>query len=242
MNPKIKVVIAEDHFDSQQIISAFLEPLDSFEVVGIAEDGEDLLDININKKPDLIIADINMPKLNGIDAISSCLKISPELQFVFITAYDQYAISAFDLHAVDYVMKPIKKERLYIALERAKNVLLSNQKVEKKQILPITVDRTSHFIHFSRIVLIEKDSRKTIIHTVDQKYETNESLDTILQKLNHDFFRTHRSFIVNLNYVSHLTFEGDTHFVHFRNYSHYAHVSKLQKNKLYHALSFENSK
>lgn len=242
MNPKIKVVIAEDHFDSQQIISAFLEPLDSFEVVGIVSDGENLLDININKKPDLIIADIHMPKLNGIDAISSCLKISPELQFVFITAYDQYAVSAFDLHAVDYVIKPIKKERLYIALERAKNVLLANQKVEKKQILPITVDRTSHFIHFSRIILIEKDSRKTIIHTVDQKYETNESLDTIFQKLNHDFFRTHRSFIVNLNYVSHLTFEGDTHFVHFRGYSHYAHVSKLQKNKLYHALSFENSK
>lgn len=242
MNRKIKVVIAEDDLDSQQIIRAFLEPLDSFEIIGIVDNGESLLDINSNEKPDLIIADINMPKLNGIDAISSCLKISPELRFIFITAYDQYALNAFDLNAVDYVMKPIKKGRLYLAMERAKTVL--HQQAGKNKILPITVDRTSYFIHFSRIVFIEKDSRKTIIHTLDQKYETNESLDTILQKLDHQFIRTHRSFIVNLYYVSHITFEGDTYFAHFRNYPHYAHVSKLQKNKLYDALSieFENSK
>lgn len=244
MDSKITVIIAEDNEDAQEIMMSFIEPLHHFEVIGVADNGDRLLDLNVNKKPHLILAGINMPKLNGIEAIAACLKTNPELKFIFTTGSEEHAVKAFDLNAVDYVLKPIKKERLYIALERAKASLDTYSEIEQKQILTIKIDRTSYFIHFPRIIFIEKHSRKTIIHTREQQYETNETLESIFKQLDHHFFRTHRSFIVNINYISHITIEGDTYFAHFINYSEYAHVSKLQKNELFKELSFdpENSK
>ncbi|MFE8699973.1 LytR/AlgR family response regulator transcription factor [Cytobacillus sp. FJAT-54145] len=235
MGPKIKLIIAEDNLDAQEIMIRFIHPLKDFEVIGVAENGENLVELVANKKPHLIIADINMPKLNGIDAISACIKIQPELRVIFTTAYPEYAVDAFDLNAIDYVVKPIKKERLYVALEKVKKLILSSY--IKRSILTIKMDRVSYFIHLSSIICIEKANRKTIIHTIDQTYETNESLESISEKLADQFFRSHRSFIVNLDYISHITLEGDSYFAHFRNYPHYAHVSKLRVNDLLESIS-----
>lgn len=221
--------------DAQEIMIRFIHPLKDFEVIGVAENGESLVNLVANKKPHLIIADINMPELNGIDAISACLKMQPELRVIFTTAYPEYAVDAFDLSAIDYVVKPIKKERLYVALEKVKKLILSSH--IKRSILTIKMDRVSYFIHFSSIICIEKANRKTIIHTIDLTYETNESLESIFEKLADQFFRSHRSFIVNLDYISHITLEGDSYFAHFRNYTHYAHVSKLRINDLLESIS-----
>ncbi len=114
MDSKIKVIIAEDNVDAQEILKSLIEPLNHFEVIGIADNGERLLELTINEMPDLILSDINMPKLDGLVAIKSCLEINPRLKFIFTTAYEIHAVKAFDLNAVDYVMKPLKKERLYI--------------------------------------------------------------------------------------------------------------------------------
>ncbi|GAE26737.1 transcriptional regulator [Halalkalibacter wakoensis JCM 9140] len=234
MEPIIKVIIAEDNKDAQDIMASFLKPLQQFEVIGVADNGESLLDVNLNLKPELIIADINMPKLNGIDAIASCLKVNPDLKFIYTTAYEKYAVKAFDLNAVDYLIKPIKKERFYVALEKAKGLL---DYKKEKTILTIQMDRTSYFIQNKDIICIEKENRKTIIHTATQKYETNDSLDSILSRLSNNFFRTHRSFIVNIDYISHITAEGETYLAHLRNYPHPAYVSKLRISELYKEIS-----
>ncbi|MDT8860238.1 LytTR family DNA-binding domain-containing protein [Alkalihalobacillus sp. MEB130] len=235
MDSIIKVIIAEDNLEAQEIIVAFMNPLQHFEVIGIADNGESLLHLNINLKPDLIIADIDMPKLNGIESIASCLKVNPNLKFIYTTAFDHYAVKAFDLNAVDYLVKPIKKERFYVALEKAKGLLI--QEVNYKPILMIQMDRVSYFIKMEEIFFIEKENRKTVIHTAGRKYETNESLDNILSRLTSHFFRTHRSFIVNLDYLSHITVEGETYIAHLRGCSEQVYVSKLRINDLYKELS-----
>ncbi|MBB6451787.1 two-component system LytT family response regulator [Salirhabdus euzebyi] len=237
MNQKIKVVIAEDNTAAQEILMSFIEPLDRFELVGVVNHAEKLLELTANIKPDLIIADINMSQQNGIDVIRSCLEINPTLKFIFTSASKEHAVKAFDLNAVDYMLKPLKKERLYVALERAKNLLVNTNQLVNNPILTIKMDRTSYFIHFFNIIFIEKADRKTIIHTFDQQYETNDSLDYIFQKLDSRFYRTHRSFIANTTLISHITLEGETYFVHFRNYPNHAHLSKLQKNQLIKAIS-----
>lgn len=244
MKSKIKVAIAEDNQDAQEIIASFIEPLDIFEVIGFVDNGESLLDLNLLKKPDLIIADISMPKLNGIEAIKACLKINPKLKFIFTTAYDKYAVKAFDLNAVDYVMKPIRKERLYVALEKTKMLMIDQNYLKPKPILTIQTNRSLQLIHFSKIIYIEKVHRKTIIHTKEKKYETNETLDSIYKKLSQDFFRTHRSFIVNLYYISRISVEGETYLAHLRECPHYIFVSKLRIKQLYNQISYisENSK
>ncbi|MEB1805886.1 MAG: LytTR family DNA-binding domain-containing protein [Bacillaceae bacterium] len=237
MDTKIRVIIAEDNADAQEIMVSLIKPLKTFEVIDIVDNGESLLESNVDLRPNLIIADIHMPKLNGIEAMSSCLKINPDLKFIYTTAYDEYAVKAFDLNAVDYVMKPIKKDRLYIALEKVKTLLFKKDQIEKKKILTIKMDNTSYFIHFSKIICIEKVNRKTVIHTEEQKYQTNESLESIIKRLNSHFMRTHRSFIVNVNYISHIALEGETYFAYFRKYPHIAHVSKRRINQLYKTIS-----
>ncbi|MDC3417590.1 LytR/AlgR family response regulator transcription factor [Aquibacillus salsiterrae] len=237
----INVIIAEDNPDAQEIISSFLKPLDDFTVTGIVDNGESLIDTVANKsETQLIIVDIDMPKIDGITAVESCLKINPHLKVIFTTAYDQFAVKAFDLNALDYVLKPIKKDRLYIALQRVKSSIPNQEDHLKQNLLTIKMDRISYFIPLYKIIFIEKDSRKTIIHTKEQHYETNEPLDSIFRKLDNHFFRTHRSFIINTTYLSHITFEGETYFAHFRNYPNYAHVSKLRINELYNKLTYPN--
>lgn len=237
MNNKIRVIIAEAHVEAHDIIVSFLEPLEAFEVISITDNGESLIDLNANYKPQLIIADIDMPKLNGIEAIKSCLKVNPELKFLFTTAFNEFAVVAFDLNAVDYIVKPINRDRLYIALEKAKNVIIPHQLKEERKNLSIQMDRTTYFIPFSEVSFIERYNRKSIIHTIEKSYKTNESLNSIFKKLGQSFFRTHRSFIVNLNHISHITVEGETYYAHFRNHPHFAHISKLRINELHNKLS-----
>ncbi|QOR68156.1 response regulator transcription factor [Cytobacillus suaedae] len=237
MDNKIRVIIAEAHVEAQRIIVSLLQPLEAFEVISITDNGESLIDLNANYKPQLIIADIDMPKLNGIEAIKSCLKVNPELKFLFTTAYNKFAVVAFDLNAVDYIVKPIKRDRLYVALEKAKKIIIPHQQEEEKKNLSIQMDRTTYFIPFSEVFFIERYNRKSIIHTLEQSYNTNESLNSIFKKLSQSFFRTHRSFIVNLNHISHITVEGETYYAHFRNHTHYAHISKLRINELHNKLS-----
>lgn len=233
LDSKIRVIIAEDNPDAQEILAGFMEPLNAFEVIAIVDNGEHLLELNFKKKPNLIIADINMPLLNGIEAYRLCKKVNPELNCIFTTGYQQYAVSAFDLNAVDYVMKPIKKERLYRSLEKAKSLINNNKKSKQKKILSIQINRDYYFIPFKKIIFIEKVDRKTRIHTKEETYETNESLDRISSKLDSDFFRTHRSFIVNVYCISHITLEGETYLAHLREYPHFVHVSKLRVKELY---------
>jgi two-component system LytT family response regulator len=235
LKDKIKVVLAEDNLDSQEIITNFIQIIPEFEIIGVANNGEELLDLNINKTPDLALVDIKMPKLNGIDAVRSCIIRNPNLRFIFTTAYDEYAVSAFELDAIDYIVKPIKKQRLFLALERAKQDILQfrmekNKLTTQKRNLVIKIDRSSYFIPLDNVIYIEKDNRKTVIHTIEEIYETNETLESIFQKVNPDFYQTHRSFIVNTKYVSHITLASETYFAHFRNYPNYAHVSKLRIN------------
>ncbi|SEN84578.1 two component transcriptional regulator, LytTR family [Mesobacillus persicus] len=238
MNSKIKVAIAEGHPGAKECFATFIEPLESFEIVGFADNGESLLDLNSKLKPDIIIADMNMTLIIGKEAIAACLVVNPHLKFIFTSAHSEYAVHAFDLNAVDYVIKPIKKERLYIALEKAKMAISKQNLAGKKKILTLQINRDSHFIHFSKIIYIEKANRKTIVHTLDKKYETNESLDSISKRLNSDFFRTHRAFIVNLYYISQITTEGEGYLAYLEDHPHFVHISKLRIKELYKEISF----
>ncbi|MCZ0703087.1 two-component system LytT family response regulator [Natronobacillus azotifigens] len=239
MDSKIKLVIADDNLDAQEIMSTFILPIEFLELIDVVDNGASLLEVTINRKPDLILADINIPKLNVVKAVSSCLEVNPNVKFIFLTAYQEYAVDVFELNAVDYLIKPIKKERLYSALEKARRMILDPIQQAKK-ILTIQMNRNSYFIHFHSIICIERANRKTVIHTLEEIYETNESLDSISKRLNSDFYRTHRSFIVNVYSISHISLEGETYLAHLKNYPHHVHVSKRRIKDLYKEISYSS--
>lgn len=226
-----------------EIISYFIKQFSSdFEIVGLCRDGVDLIDQVMLKKPDLVLTDIHMPKKNGLDAIKECIALNPNLKFIFITGYDEFAVQAFNISAVDYILKPIEKTRLYIALEKAKNMI--NYSIHKsaaygwRKRLSIRYNGSIYLIPFEEIIFIEKIGKKCMIYTKFKTFETNETISELLKKLDSDFFQTHRSYIVNLKKISHITPKNETFLVYFLNFDRYAHVSKLKIIELQDKLNF----
>jgi diguanylate cyclase (GGDEF)-like protein len=120
---EIKIVIADDHEASRKFVRRFLASMDGISVVAEASDGEDLVKQIVIHQPNLVLVDISMPKMNGIKAIKECLKINPELKVIFITGHNEYAVEAFDISAVDYIMKPLERNRLAVAVDKARSII-----------------------------------------------------------------------------------------------------------------------
>lgn len=122
MKKPLRCVLADDEPLALELLHALLITFEDIEIVGLCENGDEALTAIRELTPDLVFLDIEMPGLNGFDVIS---RLQPEIMpmVIFTTAYNQYAIDAFDVHAVDYVLKPLNAERLGLAFERARNRL-----------------------------------------------------------------------------------------------------------------------
>jgi two-component system LytT family response regulator len=208
-------------------------------MVGEAVNGEDLICKVMIEKPDIILVDINMPLLNGMEAVKSCKKVVPSLQVIFITGHDEFALEAFSVNAIDYIVKPIDRDRLYAALGRAAaltNTPAESERPTVKKDLMVKQSNQFSFIPLDDIIFIERADRKAVIHTIDQKVEVNEALTNLEELLDSRFVASHRSYIINLQYLKRIETAGQTYKAYFKNYEETAKVSKnklaeLQKNK-----------
>lgn len=209
----LKIVIADDHNSSRTLLRHFVSLLPHYCVVGEAATGEELVQIVLKEKPDIALVDINMPNLDGMEAIKSCKELLPSLQVIFTTGCDEFAVEAFKIAAVDYIVKPIEPTRLFNALEKARKFIQLYDQPEKRRSkrLDIKLQNSILFLPMEDILFIEKESRKTVIHTKDEKYETNEPLNELETRLDHYFLKTHRSYIVNLKKVIKIEAVGETY-------------------------------
>ncbi|HSK70186.1 MAG TPA: LytTR family DNA-binding domain-containing protein [Pyrinomonadaceae bacterium] len=115
---KLRVVIADDERPAREFLKAILRGFDDVEIVGEAENGAEAVEIIKETKPDLALLDLQMPEVSGLEAVKLLRKNQMPL-VAFVTAYDQYAIQAFEVNAVDYLLKPVEKARLHETLQRA---------------------------------------------------------------------------------------------------------------------------
>jgi two-component system LytT family response regulator len=141
-------------------------------------------------------------------------------------------VEAFKIAAVDYIVKPIEPTRLFNALEKARKFIQLYDQPEKRRSkrLDIKLQNSILFLPMEDILFIEKESRKTVIHTKDEKYETNEPLNELETRLDHYFLKTHRSYIVNLKKVIKIEAVGETYWARFSNSDKVAYISKLKIN------------
>lgn len=192
-------------------------------VLGEACDGLEAVQKIDALKPDVIFLDIQMPGFNGFEVLH---KINQLPIVIFTTAYDQYALKAFETNSVDYLLKPIEAERLQNAickLERLnKNtsreqleqlIAFANQQKTHKEItsLPVKSGDTIHLVRTSEIAYLEAKDKYVTIHTLDGKeFLTDVSLKTMEDKLPDNFLRVHRAFVVNKSIISqiHKYFQG----------------------------------
>lgn len=114
----MRVLVVDDEQAARERLRLMLGAFDDVEIVGEAEDGEQAIERIVELRPDLVLLDIQMPGCTGLEVVASLP--TPRPQIVFCTAYDEYAVDAFELHAVDYLLKPVSRARLNKALDRAR--------------------------------------------------------------------------------------------------------------------------
>lgn len=225
---KIRCVIADDHQQSRVILRRMLEQAGGLTILAEATDGEELVEFVLLHRPQAVFIDISMPKLNGYESIKRCLTVLPDLKIVFITAHSEFAHVAYTIEAVDYIVKPIDRARLYLAVDRVKKALQSRieQPFISEKKLVLRAEGFVHFIPLNEIIYIEKLGRKSHIYTKTSQYQTTETLTSFAGKLDRNFFQSHRSYIINLNYVTSVKNNKDTYQVNFSETDHVAYVAK----------------
>lgn len=122
MNPKLRVMIADDERPARSFLAALLRSFDYVEIVGEAEDGTQAVEVIERERPDLALLDLQMPEVDGLGVVRLVRKSRMPL-VAFVTAYDEYAVKAFEMNAVDYLLKPIDRPRLADTLQRAQDRL-----------------------------------------------------------------------------------------------------------------------
>jgi two-component system, LytTR family, response regulator len=205
MTQSLKVLIVDDEELARRLIREYLKPHADIEIIGECENGmEAVRDIGACN-PDLVFLDIQMPKLTGLEVLELTGRRSG---VIFTTAYDQYALKAFDLHAVDYLLKPYSQARFDEALSRARKLVgqaqsaldsLIAESPEKLERILIRDREQVHVIPVEKIDYVEAQDDYIAIHSEGKSYLKTQRLSDLEQKLDgKTFVRVHRSFIVNV--------------------------------------------
>lgn len=214
---KIHTMIAEDEQLAQEELIYLLEKEKDVKLLPSAETGEQLIELYKEHEPDVIFLDVHMPGIRGVEAAKKIVEIAyiETPLFIFTTAYDDYAVEAFEIEAVDYMLKPYDTERFQKAMNRlrkrirqleSKDKQLSKQSNSPSSKLLIDNDDRTIVLSPDAIYYAVPHKRMLEIHTEDKVIYSRMSLQELEKKLQgHAFFRTHRSYLVNLNHIQEIT-------------------------------------
>ncbi len=222
MTSTLQILIVDDETPARNRLRALLLDLEGVAISGEAKNGKEALELANQEAPDIVLMDIRMPKMDGIEAAGHLQKLDNPPAIIFTTAYDSYALQAFDLSAVDYLLKPIRSDRLRMALDKAKR-LLPAQLSALQQAQP----KRTHFSvqERGRVLLVPVDEviycraelKYVTLRTVEREYLVEDSLNMIEQEFGAQFLRLHRNCLVAQNailgYEKRQPLEGESHYV-----------------------------
>lgn len=226
----IKTLVVDDEPFARARILKLLETFDYITVIGECKNGREAVTQIQNYKPDLVFLDIQMPDFTGFDVLSKSEK--ENLPFIiFVTAYDQYALKAFDVKAVDYLLKPYDNERFTQALEHAREQINQRDEAQlhKKMINLLTEHQHQQSdikfqleikdkgrvtkINTFDIYFLEAQGNYIQLHLEGKSYMIRETLQNIKNSLEQDtFLQIHRSILVNTNYIDQVKYSGNNQF------------------------------
>lgn len=203
---KKRVYLVDDELLALEELKVLLAPFEDLEIIGASDRVDQAIQECYELKPDLIFLDINMPGKDGFGFLESLEEVK---EVIFVTAYDQFAIKAFEVNALDYILKPVNPQRLAEAIQRfrAKQQATQNSSTEdgrlsaEKKIF-IKDGEKCHFVQISKIYLLESEGNYVRVYYEKHKPLLHKSLTYLEQKLPEDlFFRANRQYMFNLDFV-----------------------------------------
>lgn len=209
----ITCLIIDDEQLARDLLKEYIENTPELTIVGEADKGKDAVELIDKLKPDLIFLDVQMPGMTGFDVLDD---IEHDPFVIFTTAYDQYAIKAFEKSAIDYLLKPLDQERFKTAVEKA----VSRMKLEQNNVGELlrsmkTDNKTSYDSHIfvqksekllnlpvDEIMFLEASGDYTILTTKNDQFVSSSGIGKLEEILNPEtFIRVHRSTIININFL-----------------------------------------
>ncbi|TRO66926.1 LytR/AlgR family response regulator transcription factor [Christiangramia sabulilitoris] len=217
----MKALVIDDEELARKRVLNLLEDVQEIEVIGECSNGRTAIERINSEKPDLIFLDINMKDMNGFEVLKK-VDISPKPVVIFVTAYDNYALKAFDVEAFDFLLKPFKDDRFFKTISKVLNTTRNeaDRNFEKRMVeffheyskggirlnsvskIPVKQGNKTALVDPADILYIQASGYYAEIFANDKKYVLRESLNNLAEILDSNIFiRIHRSTIANLNYV-----------------------------------------
>jgi len=213
----MNVLIVDDEQLARQRLRHMLSSMD-YKVIGEAETGEQALKQSQLNHPDIVLMDIRMPGMDGLEAASYINRLDNPPAIIFTTAYSDHALSAFESHAVDYLLKPIKQDLLLKALEAAKRVTraqLSNLRVNKdegaRSKICVKTRGALELVPIEDIVYFKADQKYVTLRTADHEYLIEEALKSLETEFANRFLRIHRNALVAIDRINGLAKNKEGH-------------------------------
>ncbi len=243
LDTPLKVLIVDDEAPARRRLRELLEDCSGalpLMVIGEAASGREALELLGGAAADLVLSDIRMPDMDGIELARHLLKLTQPPVLIFTTAYHEHAIAAFEVHAIDYLVKPVRVQRLLAALHKVPRLRpLSDARLDR---LPVAARRFLSVTERSRVVLVpieeviylKAELKYITIRTAEREYLLEESLTKLEDEFGGRFVRVHRNCLVAREAIRgferHVSAEGDAHWeVLLRNVPEALPVSRRQQ-------------
>ena len=219
----MKVLIVDDEKPARDRLARMVGNLPDFDVAGQATNGNDALNQANETEADIVLMDIRMPGLDGIQAARHLSQLPQPPAVIFTTAFADHALEAFETHAVDYLLKPVKKDRLQSALEAAKKP--TRAQAEQKNDVLSTIEARQHIcarvrgnlvlVKISDIYFFHADQKYVTVRHKDGEVLIEDPLKNLEQEFAEQFVRIHRNALINLKYLAGMRALDDGQHVRF---------------------------
>lgn len=209
----LRVLIVDDEMLARDELKYLLHRTKEVDFIEEAESIEEALDKMMDEKPDLLFLDIQLSDDSGFDIAKRLKKMKNPPAIIFATAYDQYALQAFEVDAIDYILKPFDEERVVQAIHKYKKMRVPNHAVKEEEPigesssqtgkLAISVDDSIVLVNIEDILFVGLIEGEVTIQTITESYHTADTLAMLEKKLpSQSFVRVHRGYIVNVHHIS----------------------------------------
>lgn len=219
---EIRIMIADDEAPARKRLCDLLEDVDYVRVVGEASNGEEVVALAVEQRIDLVLLDIRMPKMDGIEAAEHLHKLPLAPAIIFITAYDAYAVQAFEVNALDYLLKPIRRERLLDAIGKARKLNTAGLEAllplrQPRACFSVTERGRVLLIPVAEVIYLRAELKYLTLRTKEREYLLEDSLTSIEKEFGRHFVRLHRNCLVAMDsikgYERRQQADGKNHYV-----------------------------
>jgi two-component system response regulator AlgR len=205
----MRVLIVDDEKLARDRLRELLAEIGGYTVVGEGMNGNEAVEKSAELNPDILLMDIRMPGMDGLEASMHLLGMESPPCVIFTTAYDQHALDAFEVNAVDYLLKPIRKDRLANALMKARKLTMRQLKEvnQAREEAPTRSHMSVHMRGNIRLVPLPEifyflaDSKYVVVRTAGEEHLVEDSLVNLEREFGKDFLRIHRNALVATTYI-----------------------------------------